>query len=53
MCTICAGTAELITYDDDGSERMELCPNCEFGLTFTEETCHSCNGSGEALPFRS
>jgi RecJ-like exonuclease len=51
ICAKCSGTGELITYDADGSEHMELCGNCEFGLTYTEETCRSCNGRGEVWPF--
>jgi RecJ-like exonuclease len=30
-CQKCSGTGEVITYDSDGNERMEACPNCDDG----------------------
>jgi DnaJ-class molecular chaperone len=47
VCRICNGTAEVIVYDDDGSENLVTCSNCEFGLVYTEETCRRCRGTGE------
>ena len=47
ICQTCSGTAEIITYDDDGTEGMEICPNCEDGLIYTDETCSMCGGTGE------
>ena len=47
ICRTCSGTAEIITYDDDGTENMEICPNCEDGLIYTNETCDICGGTGK------
>ncbi len=46
-CSRCNGTSEIIVYDDDGTERIVGCPNCEFGLVFSDETCVMCKGTGE------
>ncbi|MFL5629176.1 MAG: hypothetical protein ACJ788_26650 [Ktedonobacteraceae bacterium] len=46
-CHLCNGTAEVIVYDDDGSEKMINCSNCDFGLVYIEETCRYCRGTGE------
>lgn len=46
-CRTCSGTGELLVYASDGSESMETCPNCDFGLVFIEQTCPSCSGSGQ------
>jgi DnaJ-class molecular chaperone len=49
LCQKCNGTAEIITYDSDGAERMQLCPNCEDGLIYREQACSICKGTGEIL----
>jgi DnaJ-class molecular chaperone len=49
VCPLCNGTAEVIVYDDDGSEHMVNCSNCELGLVYTQETCHYCRGTGEVI----
>jgi len=49
LCQKCNGTAEIITYDSDGTERMQLCPNCEDGLIYKEQACSICKGTGEIL----
>lgn len=46
-CPKCEGTAEIIIYEDDGTENIMVCHNCEDGLLFTEQTCRSCKGTGE------
>jgi len=46
-CHLCNGTAEVTVYDDDGSEKMVNCSNCDFGLVYIEETCRYCRGTGE------
>ena len=51
-CTRCKGTGELVGYDDDGNEQIELCPDCEFGVIFAEESCPTCGGKGEVWPFK-
>lgn len=51
-CTRCKGTGELVGYDDDGNEQIELCPDCEFGLSFVEAPCPTCGGRGEVWPFK-
>ena len=47
-CPKCNGTAEIIIYEDDGTENMVNCPQCEDGLIYTEQVCHPCNGTGQA-----
>lgn len=51
-CQNCKGTGELIGWDKDGNEQLEMCPLCEFGLTFWEEVCPACGGKGEVWPFK-
>ncbi|HLI08321.1 MAG TPA: zinc finger domain-containing protein [Ktedonobacteraceae bacterium] len=46
-CRKCSGTGEVIIYENDGSESIETCPNCDFGLVFIEQICPSCNGTGQ------
>ena len=46
-CHKCSGTGEIITYDNDGSEKMEACSNCEDGIVYLEQTCHTCKGTGQ------
>jgi DnaJ-class molecular chaperone len=48
-CHLCNGTAEVIVYEDDGSEKMLNCSNCEFGLVYTEQTCRHCHGTGKVV----
>ena len=45
-CPKCDGTAEIIIYEDDGTENILICPNCEDGLLYTEQTCSVCKGTG-------
>ncbi len=51
-CNKCLGTGEIVDYDEEGNEQLELCPECEDGLIFSEELCHTCHGTGEVWPFR-
>jgi RecJ-like exonuclease len=48
QCTECPGTGEILGWDKDGNERLEMCPHCEYGLIYAEEVCRFCNGKGEA-----
>jgi len=48
-CHLCSGTAEVICYDNDGNEKLEICSNCEDGLVYTEQTCRNCRGAGEVI----
>jgi len=45
-CQLCNGTGEVIVYEDDGTELMETCTNCEFGLVYVEQKCEVCDGVG-------
>ena len=45
-CQLCNGTGEVIVYEDDGTELMETCANCEFGLVYVEQKCEECDGVG-------
>jgi DnaJ-class molecular chaperone len=47
VCPKCNGTAEIITYDSDGAERLQLCPRCEDGLIYIEHLCSICKGTGQ------
>lgn len=49
LCQKCNGTAEIITYDSDGTERLKLCPRCEDGLIYVEQLCSTCKGTGEIV----
>ncbi len=49
VCPTCCGTAEIITYDSDGTERLQLCPRCEDGLISMERICSTCKGTGEIV----
>jgi DnaJ-class molecular chaperone len=53
ICQRCSGTGEIIIYDSDGTERMQLCPKCEDGMVYIEQTCSTCKGTGEILPLSS
>ena len=46
-CPGCNGTGEIIIYESDGSEKIETCANCDFGLIFLEQTCSACAGTGQ------
>lgn len=47
-CRTCQGTGEIITYDDDGTENLEVCTLCEDGMIYTEVVCDMCRGTGMA-----
>jgi DnaJ-class molecular chaperone len=47
VCHLCNGTAEVIIYEDDGSESLVNCSNCYFGLVYVEDMCRYCRGTGE------
>lgn len=49
VCQKCSGTGEIITYDSDGTENMNLCPHCEDGLIYREQVCSTCKGTGEIV----
>ncbi|GAC1380145.1 MAG: hypothetical protein NVS4B7_15530 [Ktedonobacteraceae bacterium] len=46
-CLKCDGTAEIIIYENDGTENIVVCPNCEDGFVYTEQNCRLCKGTGE------
>lgn len=41
-----------MSWDDDGNEQLGICPHCEFGLIFVEDSCSACGGKGEVWPFK-
>lgn len=46
ICKHCGGTGEIVSYDDDGGERLAVCMQCEYGLVYVELACSVCNGAG-------
>ena len=50
ICQRCSGTGEIIIYDSDGTERLQVCPGCEDGIVYLEQTCSACKGTGEIIP---